>query len=98
MLVYCTFHLIIQLGAGSFLLHQFSMLVNTILVNFGLSEEMHNPVSSCTCLFFFLVAVEIIILCNKKIYDYLLQLILYIVFSEIFSIYLLTRCACDFLS
>lgn len=33
------------LGAGSFLLHQFSMLVNTILVNFGLSEEMHNPVS-----------------------------------------------------
>ena len=43
-----TFYLIIQLGAGSFLLHQFSMLVNTILVNFGLSEEMHNPVSSCT--------------------------------------------------
>ncbi|XP_057519351.1 uncharacterized protein LOC130800035 isoform X2 [Amaranthus tricolor] len=33
------------LGAGSFLLHQFSMLVNSILVNFGLSEEMHNPVS-----------------------------------------------------
>lgn len=36
---------IFQLGAGSFLLHQFSMLVNSILVNFGLSEEMHNPVS-----------------------------------------------------
>ncbi|XWS57901.1 hypothetical protein CRYUN_Cryun09bG0212800 [Craigia yunnanensis] len=33
------------LGAGSFLLHQFSMLVNSILVNFGLSEEMHNPVA-----------------------------------------------------
>ncbi|XP_059664860.1 uncharacterized protein LOC132311136 [Cornus florida] len=33
------------LGAGSFLFHQFSMLVNSILVNFGLSEEMHNPVS-----------------------------------------------------
>ncbi|XP_021721250.1 uncharacterized protein LOC110688804 [Chenopodium quinoa] len=33
------------LGAGSFLLHQFSMLVNSILVNFGLSEEMHNPIS-----------------------------------------------------
>ncbi|XP_031272125.1 uncharacterized protein LOC116130531 [Pistacia vera] len=33
------------LGAGSFLLHQFSVLVNSILVNFGLSEEMHNPVS-----------------------------------------------------
>ncbi|XP_028062091.1 uncharacterized protein LOC114265467 isoform X2 [Camellia sinensis] len=29
----------------SFLLHHFSMLVNSILVNFGLSEEMHNPVS-----------------------------------------------------
>ncbi|KAH7853531.1 hypothetical protein Vadar_003664 [Vaccinium darrowii] len=33
------------LGAGSFLLHYFSMLVNSVLVNFGLSEEMHNPVS-----------------------------------------------------
>ncbi|KMT11284.1 hypothetical protein BVRB_5g109690 isoform A [Beta vulgaris subsp. vulgaris] len=33
------------LGAGSFLLHQFSILVNSILVNFGLGEEMHNPVS-----------------------------------------------------
>lgn len=32
-------------GAGSFLLHQFSVLVNSILVNFGLSEEMHSPVS-----------------------------------------------------
>ncbi|PKI69171.1 hypothetical protein CRG98_010438 [Punica granatum] len=34
-----------MLGAGSFLLHQFSMMVNALLVNFGLSEEMHNPVS-----------------------------------------------------
>ncbi|XP_062166545.1 uncharacterized protein LOC133872909 [Alnus glutinosa] len=33
------------LGAGSFLLNYFSMLVNSILVNFGLGEEMHNPVS-----------------------------------------------------
>ncbi|XWS64896.1 hypothetical protein CRYUN_Cryun05aG0043600 [Craigia yunnanensis] len=33
------------LGAGFFLLLQFSMLVNSILVNFGLSEEMHNPVA-----------------------------------------------------
>ncbi|KAI7990843.1 hypothetical protein LOK49_LG12G02196 [Camellia lanceoleosa] len=33
------------LGAGSFLLHHFSMLVNSILVSFGLSEEMRNPVS-----------------------------------------------------
>ncbi|XWS42722.1 hypothetical protein CRYUN_Cryun16bG0038300 [Craigia yunnanensis] len=33
------------LGAGSFLLHQFSVLVNSILANFGLSEEMHNPVA-----------------------------------------------------
>ncbi|XAR69893.1 hypothetical protein NMG60_11001650 [Bertholletia excelsa] len=33
------------LGAGSFLLHQFSVLVNSILVSFGLSEEMHNPVA-----------------------------------------------------
>ncbi|KAK8507531.1 hypothetical protein V6N13_141550 [Hibiscus sabdariffa] len=30
------------LGAGSFLLHQFSVFLNSILVNFGLSEEMHN--------------------------------------------------------
>lgn len=34
-----------QLGAGSFLLRHFSMLVNSIMVSFGLSEEMHNPVS-----------------------------------------------------
>lgn len=33
------------LGAGSFLLHQFSVLVNSILINFGFSEEMHNPVA-----------------------------------------------------
>ncbi|KAL4354687.1 hypothetical protein GQ457_06G016800 [Hibiscus cannabinus] len=33
------------LGAGSFLLHQFSGFVNSILINFGLSEEMHNPVA-----------------------------------------------------
>ncbi|KAK9682233.1 hypothetical protein RND81_10G060100 [Saponaria officinalis] len=32
-------------GAGSFVLHHFSVLVNSILVNFGLAEEMHNPVS-----------------------------------------------------
>ncbi|KAI4386625.1 hypothetical protein MLD38_004542 [Melastoma candidum] len=33
-----------MLGAGSFLLHQFSMMVNSILANFGLSEDMYNPV------------------------------------------------------
>ncbi|PNX89501.1 hypothetical protein L195_g045621, partial [Trifolium pratense] len=33
------------LGAGSFLLHQFSMIVNSILQSFGMSEEMHNPVA-----------------------------------------------------
>ncbi|XXG42626.1 hypothetical protein AAC387_Pa01g2856 [Persea americana] len=33
------------LGAGSFFLHYFSMLVNSVLVNFGLSEDMYNPVS-----------------------------------------------------
>ncbi|KAM0992676.1 hypothetical protein ACFX2A_008552 [Malus domestica] len=33
------------LGAGSFLVHQFSLMVNSILLSFGLSEEMHNPVS-----------------------------------------------------
>lgn len=32
-------------GAGSFILRQFTMIVNSILVNFGLSEELHNPVS-----------------------------------------------------
>ncbi|XP_078436368.1 guanosine-3',5'-bis (diphosphate) 3'-pyrophosphohydrolase, putative (DUF2215) [Wolffia australiana] len=32
-------------GAGSFLVHYFSVMVNSILVNFGLDEEMHNPVS-----------------------------------------------------
>ncbi|KAF5938036.1 hypothetical protein HYC85_025542 [Camellia sinensis] len=31
------------LEAGSFLLHHFSMLVNSILFSFGLSEEMRNP-------------------------------------------------------
>lgn len=32
-------------GAGSYLVHYFSLMVNSILVNFGLNEEMHNPVS-----------------------------------------------------
>ncbi|KAL1208449.1 hypothetical protein V5N11_019243 [Cardamine amara subsp. amara] len=32
-------------GAGSFILHQFSMMVNMILLNFGLSEDMYNPVA-----------------------------------------------------
>ncbi|KAF8398058.1 hypothetical protein HHK36_016984 [Tetracentron sinense] len=31
------------LGIGSFLIHYFSMLVNSILINFGLSEDMYNP-------------------------------------------------------
>ncbi|KAI4301026.1 hypothetical protein L6164_034345 [Bauhinia variegata] len=33
------------LGAGSFLLQHFSMFINSILQSFGLSEEMHNPVT-----------------------------------------------------
>ncbi|CAI9787464.1 unnamed protein product [Fraxinus pennsylvanica] len=33
------------LGAGSFLVNQFSEFVNSILVNFGISHEMHNPVA-----------------------------------------------------
>ncbi|KAK8953054.1 hypothetical protein KSP40_PGU019961 [Platanthera guangdongensis] len=33
------------LGIGSYIAHYFSTIVNSILVNFGLSEEMHNPVS-----------------------------------------------------
>uniref|UniRef100_A0A7C9D7M2 Uncharacterized protein n=1 Tax=Opuntia streptacantha TaxID=393608 RepID=A0A7C9D7M2_OPUST len=32
-------------GVGSFIFRQFTMIVNSILVNFGLSEELHNPVS-----------------------------------------------------
>ncbi|KAL9671834.1 hypothetical protein QQ045_009407 [Rhodiola kirilowii] len=42
------FYLIIYgslIGVGSFLLHHFSMMINSVLVNFGLNEEMHNPVS-----------------------------------------------------
>ncbi|KAL2482958.1 hypothetical protein Fot_44402 [Forsythia ovata] len=33
------------LGAGSFLVNQFMESVNSILVNFGISQEMHNPVA-----------------------------------------------------
>ncbi|KAM0894280.1 hypothetical protein ACQ4PT_024560 [Festuca glaucescens] len=33
------------LGVGSYAVHYFSTLVASILENFGLSEEMHNPVS-----------------------------------------------------
>ncbi|KAI4348489.1 hypothetical protein L6164_009208 [Bauhinia variegata] len=33
------------LGAGSFLLQNFSVHINSILQSFGLSEEMHNPVA-----------------------------------------------------
>lgn len=32
-------------GAGSYLVHYFSMLVNSSLVSLGLSEEMHHPVA-----------------------------------------------------
>ncbi|XP_047261104.1 uncharacterized protein LOC107877117 isoform X4 [Capsicum annuum] len=31
------------LGAGSFLVHQFSMLIHSIVSNLGLGEEFHNP-------------------------------------------------------
>ncbi|KAJ0256269.1 hypothetical protein HA466_0092520 [Hirschfeldia incana] len=34
-----------MVGAGSFILHQFSMMVDMILVNFGLSEDMYSPVA-----------------------------------------------------
>ncbi|KAL2456037.1 hypothetical protein Fot_57126 [Forsythia ovata] len=34
------------LGAGSFLLHQLSMWANSVLVNIGLSEKIHNPVAA----------------------------------------------------
>lgn len=33
------------LGVGSFLLHQFSMIINSVLQSFGMSDEMHNPVA-----------------------------------------------------
>nr|XP_043610849.1 uncharacterized protein LOC122582510 [Erigeron canadensis] len=33
------------LGAGSFLVHYVAMFVNSILANFGFSQEMQNPVS-----------------------------------------------------
>ncbi|CAN1312698.1 hypothetical protein LINPERPRIM_LOCUS28723 [Linum perenne] len=32
------------LGAGTIILHHISELINSILLNFGLDEEMHNPV------------------------------------------------------
>ncbi|XP_043718553.1 uncharacterized protein LOC122666570 [Telopea speciosissima] len=37
--------LLFQLNLGSLLVQYFSMLVNSILVSFGLSEDMHNPVA-----------------------------------------------------
>ncbi|KAK9134912.1 hypothetical protein Syun_014242 [Stephania yunnanensis] len=33
-------------GVGSFIVHYFSMMVNSILQNLGLSEDMYNPVSA----------------------------------------------------
>ncbi|WOL15291.1 hypothetical protein Cni_G24072 [Canna indica] len=33
------------LGVGSFIAHYFSTMVNSLLVSFGLNEELHNPVS-----------------------------------------------------
>ncbi|KAF2947746.1 hypothetical protein DAI22_02g391200 [Oryza sativa Japonica Group] len=33
-------------GVGSYAVHYFSTLVASILENFGLSEEMHNPAES----------------------------------------------------
>ncbi|KAL1553877.1 hypothetical protein AAHA92_14498 [Salvia divinorum] len=32
------------IGAGSFLLNRLSVFVNSVLVNFGINQEMHNPV------------------------------------------------------
>ncbi|URE30080.1 hypothetical protein MUK42_26143 [Musa troglodytarum] len=37
--------ILFQLGVGSFIAHYFSTIVNSLLVSFGLSEELHNPVS-----------------------------------------------------
>ncbi|KAH6819293.1 hypothetical protein C2S51_002896 [Perilla frutescens var. frutescens] len=34
----------LALGAGSFLLNRLSVCVNSVLVNFGINQEMHNPV------------------------------------------------------
>lgn len=34
----------LALGAGSFLLNRLSVFVNSVLVNFGINQEMHNPV------------------------------------------------------
>ncbi|KAL1563572.1 hypothetical protein AAHA92_06024 [Salvia divinorum] len=34
----------LALGAGSFLLNRLSIFVNSVLVNFGINQEMHNPV------------------------------------------------------
>ncbi|CAI0458347.1 unnamed protein product, partial [Linum tenue] len=36
--------LLFQLGVGTFILHHISELIKSILLNFGLDEEMHNPV------------------------------------------------------
>ena len=41
----------LQLGVGSYVAHYFSTVVNSILVNFGLSEEMHYPVSYIPLMF-----------------------------------------------
>ncbi|RWW84443.1 hypothetical protein BHE74_00006948 [Ensete ventricosum] len=41
----CLLLCFLQLGVGSFIAHYFSTIVNSLLVSFGLSEELHNPVS-----------------------------------------------------
>ncbi|KAJ1409116.1 NEMP family [Sesbania bispinosa] len=43
------------LGAGSFLMHQFTVFINSIIQSFGLSEEMHIPVAVFVLLGIFLV-------------------------------------------
>lgn len=50
-----------QVGIGSYVVHYFSTLVTSILENFGLSEEMHNPVSNQSlrnCLVLFICPVH----------------------------------------
>ncbi|XP_039027919.1 uncharacterized protein LOC120161779 [Hibiscus syriacus] len=42
---YITLYGSVVIGSWIFLLHQFSVLINSILVNFGVSKEMHNPVA-----------------------------------------------------
>jgi len=64
----------LQLGVGSYIAHYFSTVVNSILVNFGLSEEMHYPVSHILLVFILFLIITVKMCRHYFLYGYIVKL------------------------